>query len=155
MKNKMLGIFVITSLTVIFGSTFSFGENSLKTKNTNSILNKNSNIHSSSTATQTKERSSIINFEDIDGETLYKAFNGLNADEIIELLNTYNQDSDRIVVTSDGEILKGQIDMKNKNSNEIRIDTDTDPDSLTVKELKLSIENYKDEINELAENQSQ
>lgn len=152
---------VFSALVVILGLVFIFNESILQTKDVDKVsakeqeLEEKTIISSSNIIDTTNESSPVVNFENIDGETLYNVFGGPNAGEIIELLNMYNDDSDRVVVTTDGEILKGQVDLKNGNSDEIRIDTETDPNSLTITNLKKIVEKYQEEINELAENYGQ
>ncbi|WP_086350911.1 hypothetical protein [Candidatus Enterococcus clewellii] len=153
MKIKVLG-----ALVVILGLVFIFNESILQTKDVDKVLAKEQPVMEQMTISSsdvTDESSPIVNFENLDGEALYNVFNGPNVAEIIDLLNMYNDDLDRVVVTTDGEIMTGQFDLKNGNSDKIRIDADTDPNSLTILELKELVEAHQDEINELAKNRSQ
>lgn len=156
MKGKLVTVLIVIVSAVLLGSTLVFSKGNSQTNNANKDLNnetpvaRNLNIDSSS-KNNNIEDDATINFEGINGEQIYNIFKGPNANEIIGLLDRFNNDSDRVVVTSDGEILNGQIDLINNDSEKIMIDTATDSKGITVHDLKALIEVHKDEINELAD----
>ncbi|MGG5342335.1 hypothetical protein [Enterococcus sp. AZ192] len=160
MKRKSIGILAVSVSIVLLGLTFVFSKNISQSKGMDKVLTSEEklNINSevdSSTISSTVEEESIVDFKGMNGEQIYNIFKGHTAKETVDLLDEFNEDSDRIVVTSLGEVLKGVIDFKTENSNIRKIDTTTDPHGITVHELKALIEAHKEEINALANKQSQ
>lgn len=159
MKAKIVGVLVVTVSAVLLGTSFVFSRDTSQTKDadkasaTENTVTEDSRVDSSSKS-NTIEDDYIVDFEDTDGEQLYTIFKDANAADIISLLDQFNKDSDRVVVTSDGEVLNGKFGIKNIGSDEINIDTATDPNGITVYNLKALIEAHKDEINELANKHS-
>lgn len=160
MKRKSIGILAVSVSIVLLGLTFVFSKNISQSKDLDEVLtsaeklNINSEVDSSAISS-TVEEESIVDFKGINGEQIYNIFKDHTAMEIVDLLDEFNEDSDRIVVTSSGEVLNGVIDFKTKNSSNRKIDTTNDPQGITVHELKALIEAHKEEINELANKQSQ
>ncbi|ALS01800.1 hypothetical protein ATZ33_10560 [Enterococcus silesiacus] len=161
MKGKIVGFLVVTVSTVLLGSTFVLSKDNAYTKSSDKVMisEEASNINSSSDSvpesSSIEENDSIVDFKNINGEQLYNTFKGPNASEIVNLLDQFHDDSDRVVVTSYGEVLSGQIDFKAEGSNKRKIDTSTYPKGITIYDLKVLIEIHKDEINELSEKYSQ
>lgn len=121
-------------------------QHSEETKLKNQASDKEAIKQSMKTISEKNADSFSINLKNADAKKIYETFKGPNTDEIIALLEMDHDDSDRILVSPDGTILTGQIGDENGR----KVDSNTDKNSITVKELKDLVLLHKEEIDELA-----
>jgi hypothetical protein len=122
-------------------------QQSEETEHQNQTLDKESIERTKKKLSEKNAEAFSIDLKNADAETIYKTFNGSNADSIINLLEMNHDDSDRILVSPDGTILSGQIII---DENGTEVDSNTDKNSITIKELKDVVLLHKQKIDELA-----
>ncbi|WP_429950552.1 hypothetical protein IGJ55_001009 [Enterococcus sp. AZ170] len=144
---NLLLLLIISCVTVTAcNKTKAQTQNSEKTKLKSQAPDKETVEPSNKKLSKSNEDSLSIDLKNADAKKIYETFNGPNADDIITLLEMDHDDSDRILVTTDGTILTGQIGDENGR----KVDSNTDKNSITVKELKDLILLHKEEIDKLA-----
>ncbi|PZL74236.1 hypothetical protein CI088_07235 [Enterococcus plantarum] len=144
---SLLLLLIISCVTVTAcNKTKDQTQNSEETKLKNQALSKETIESSNKKLSKRNADSFSLDLKNASAERLYETFNGSNADEIIALLEMNHDDSDRILVTTDGTILTGQLGDENGR----KVDTNTDKNSITVKELKDLVLKHKEKIDELA-----
>lgn len=144
---SLLLLLIISCVTVTAcNKTKAQTQNSGETKLKNQALSKETIESSNKKLSKRNADSFSLDLKNASAERLYETFNGPNADEIITLLEMDHDDSDRILVATDGTILTGQIGDENGR----KVDSNTDKNSITVKELKDLILLHKEEIDELS-----
>lgn len=144
---SLLLLLIISCVTVTAcNKTKAQTQNSEETKLKNQALSKETIESSNKKLSKRNADSFSLDLKNASAERLYETFNGPNADEIIALLEMNHDDSDRILVTTDGTILTGQLGDENGR----KVDTNTDKNSITVKELKDLVLKHKEKIDELA-----
>ncbi|EOH92896.1 hypothetical protein UAW_02937 [Enterococcus haemoperoxidus ATCC BAA-382] len=121
-------------------------QNSEETKRTNQVIAKETLEASKKKSNERKVDTFSIDLKNADAKKIYETFKDSNVDDIITLLEMDHDDSDRILVSPDGTILTGQIGDENGR----KVDSNTDKNSITVKELKDLVLLHKEEIDELA-----
>lgn len=143
----LLLLLIISCVTVTAcNKTKAQTQNSEATKLKNQALSKETIESSNKKLSKRNADSFSLDLKNASAERLYETFNGPNADEIIALLEMDHDDSDRILVTTDGTIITGQI----RDENGRNVDSNTDKNSITVKELKDLVLKHKEKIDELA-----
>ncbi len=143
----LLLLLIISCVTVTAcNKTKAQTQNSEATKLKNQALSKETIESSNKKLGKRNADSFSLDLKNASAERLYETFNGPNADEIIALLEMDHDDSDRILVTTDGTIITGQI----RDENGRKVDSNTDKNSITVKELKDLVLKHKEKIDELA-----
>ncbi|MGX7244394.1 hypothetical protein ACWOC1_06040 [Enterococcus quebecensis] len=130
----------------IYNKTKEHSQNSEETKHKNQVIDKEKMKIAQKKNNERTRDSFSVDLKNADAEKIFKIFNGPNADEIINLLEM-NNDSDRVLVASDGTISKGKMFV---GENQVEIDSDTDKNGITIKELKELIQLHKEKIDELA-----
>lgn len=130
----------------IYNKTKAQTQNSEETNLKNDALNKKTVERSNKKSSKSNTDSFSIDLKNAGAEKIYETFKGADAQEIITLLEMDHNDSDKILVSSDGTILKGKFGDENGNE----VDTFTDKNSITVKELKDLVLKHKEKIDELA-----
>lgn len=130
----------------VYNKTKAQTQNSEETKLKNQAVGKEKIEPSNKKLSKSNADSLSIDLKNAGAEKIYETFNGPNADEIITLLEMDHDDSDRILVTTDGTILTGKV----SDENGTEIDSNTDKNSITVKELKDLVLLNKQKIDELA-----
>lgn len=146
------------SLLVLVGfATFSIynktkidTQTSEETKPKNQVLDKETIKQKMQEINKRNAEAFSIDLKNADAETIYGTFNGSNAESIIALLEMDHVDSDRILVSADGTILKGQAII---DENGTEVDSNTDKHGITIKELRDLILLHKEKIDELAAQQ--
>lgn len=144
---SLLLLLIISCVTVTAcNKTKAQTQNSEATKLKNQALSKETIESSNKKLSKRNADSFSLDLKNASAERLYETFNGPNADETIALLEMDHDDSDRILVTTDGTILTGQLG----DENDRKVDSNTDKNSITVKELKDLVLKHKEKIDELA-----
>lgn len=131
----------------VYNKTKAQTQHSEETKLKNQASDKEAIKQSMKTISEKNADSFSINLKNADAKKIYETFKGPNADEIIALLEMDHDDSDRILVSPDGTILSGQATI---DENGTKVDSNTDKNSITVKELKDLVLLHKQQIDELA-----
>ena len=131
----------------VYNKTKAQSQHSEETTLKNQKLNKESIEQFKKKISAKNTEAFSIDLKNADAETIYKTFNGPNADEIISLVEMDHDDSDRILVSKDGTIVAGQIGI---DENGTKVDSNTDKNSITVEELKDLVILHKQRIDELS-----
>lgn len=141
-----LSLLLLISFVTVTVYNKTKAQNSEETKLKNQAVGKEKIEPSNKKLSKSNADSLSIDLKNAGAKKIYETFNGPNADEIIALLEMDHDDSDRILVITDGTILTGQV----SDENGTEIDSNTDKNSLTVKELKDLVLLNKQKIDELA-----
>ncbi|MGM0218067.1 hypothetical protein [Enterococcus sp. AZ126] len=126
-------------------------QNREETKREKQVLDQETIERSMKKISERNREAFSVDLKNADAKKIYETFNGPNTDSIIDLLEMSHDDSDRILVSSDGLILSGQATI---DENGTKVDSKTDKNSITVKELKDIVLSHKQKIDELADQNS-
>ncbi|MBO0440670.1 hypothetical protein [Candidatus Enterococcus ikei] len=149
--SALLLLLVSIATFTIYNQTKVHSQKTEETKLKKQETDKKTMKLSNKKANEQKADAYSIDLKNADAEKIYNAFKGPNADSIINLLEMDKDDSDRILVTTDGTILKGKVGIDESGT---EVDTNTDKNSITVKELKNLVLLHKQKIDELASQNS-